>query len=93
MNREEKRKLEKKVAKVGLAFTNLPPSQTREGHAKREIERYKLERAVQNPAFRREFITHYSGFADFLKRYDISAIDFKEFMNTDMRKLVKRLEK
>ena len=90
---KSKREMEKEVYTVGLAFLKIPPTTTREGQTQYKAAKRQLEKNVDNPAFRRDFIQHYNGFADFLKQYDLNTSDFQTFLNTDTRKFVKRIEK
>jgi hypothetical protein len=92
-NFKSKREIEKEVYTVGLAFVKIPSSSTTEGHRQYMSAKRQLEKNVDNPAFRRDFIQNYNGFADFLKRYNMNVPDFNEFLNTDTRKFVKRIEK
>ena len=92
-NFKSKREMEKEVFGVSLAFVKTPPTNTSEGMRIYMANRRKMEQNVKNPAFRRDFIQNYNGFADFLKRYDMNVPDFNEFLNTDTRKFVKRIEK
>lgn len=80
-----KRKIEKEVCTVAFSFMDIPPSQTKEGHRQRVAVVRKIEKCVSDPKFVNEFAQHYSGFSDFLKRYDLNANDVRVFLDTDMR--------
>lgn len=88
---EQKRRLEKRVCKVSMAFMDLPPSTTQAGHREYIDVTRKLEEYANDPAFRREFIQHYSGFVDFLKQYDLNVKDLEQFLGMDIRLLVRKI--
>jgi hypothetical protein len=77
--------MEKEVCSVTFAFIDIPPSQTPEGHRQRVAVRRQIEKCVNDPRFINEFAQHYSGFTDFLKRYDLNASDVQQFLDMDMR--------
>jgi hypothetical protein len=84
-----KRNVEKEVFRVSLDFVQ-PPSK---GMAVYMANRRTLEKQMDNPAFRREFVQQYNGFADFLRKYDLQTADLSKFLNTDMRLFVKKIPK
>jgi hypothetical protein len=88
----DKRKVEREVFSVSLAFLDIPPTSTPEGIRLYRINQRKIEKIVQNQQFVKEFTNQYNGFADFLQKYDLNTRDLQKFLGTDMRLLVKRIE-
>jgi hypothetical protein len=80
-----KKDAEREVLSVSLAFT--PPT---DNMALYRANRRKLEKAIDNPVFQREFIQQYSSFTDFLRKYNVKPNDVDKFLNMDIRLLVKK---